>query len=720
MESGDWRASPDDLAPLFSPSSVAIVGASDADGSWAPVLHRTMVEFGYSGPVYAINPSREEALGLKCHPTLAALDEPVDLAIILLPAEAAVDAFEDGCRSDRLGSSMIVASGFAEIGEAEGFALQERLRSIATRHQVPVLGPNVEGFLNFHARFGMYAAAMPRDPRPGGVAVLAQSGAVVWYMAHGASDIGQGLRVAVGIGSEAVVSLGDLLAWCAADQETSVASCYFENIRDLPSLDAGLQAMQEAGKPVVICAPSGSGSASIRAVSAHTGAAIGNAAARDAWLRDRGAVVVENPQFLAAASTLFAGSTRPKGSGVYAAMEAGGDATMFAEASDRVGLVLPPLSSSVEQKLEAILPAFSQPTNPLDVTGQGAFDAPMYLSALEILAKQEDAGVLVLDAAPPRQEPLDRWWARDLIAGATEVGKTNNVVVVSAMASPLTFTDDTLEFLTDTGVTFLQGQLPAAAAIKAMLDYHFGPKSSRMDHAIDRQRLDTAKSLIAGGSGPLDEEASVELLSLYGLTRPDSRVALDARAAVDAWKEIGGAVALKGIVRGEAHKQRLGLVVLNCGSEDVITLGMNLVLQRMRELGDDHPRVLVQRMEDGTELLVGGLVDDQFGPVITVKPGGAAAEVGTWPAYAAPVSGESAEKIASQSLSDAGVPPTDHLVRCLAGVIESISLAVWELSDLVSAIEVNPVVVSASGAVAVDALVERKASESSISGDQGS
>jgi acetyl-CoA synthetase/acetyltransferase len=669
-----------------------------------------MLEFGYSGPVFAVNPSREQALGMACYPSLASLPDAVDLAIVLLPAELAVDAFEEGCDAGLLRSALIVASGFAEIGESDGFALQDRLRAIAGRSRVPVLGPNVEGFLNFQAKFGMYAAAMPRDPRPGGVAVLAQSGAVVWYMAHCASDIGLGLRVAVGIGSEAVVSLGDLLSWCAADQATTVAACYFETIRDLPSLEAGLGAMQEMGKPVLICAPRGSGSASVRAVSAHTGAAIGNAAARDAWLRDRGAIVVENPQFLAAASTLFAASSRPKGRGVYAAMEAGGDATMFAEAADRVGLELPPLDPTVERELGAILPAFSQPTNPLDVTGQGAFDAPMYLSALRILARQPDAGVLVLDAAPPRQEPLDQWWARDLIAGASEIGRTNDVVVVSAMASPLTFTADTLEFLSDSKVTFLQGQLPAASAILAMLDYHFSPSSSRLVRQIDRERRARAMALLQEGIGPLDENASATLLSLYGLPRPEALVVKDARGAVEAWKEIGAPVAVKGLSGGHAHKQRLGLVLLDCDSDEVVSLGTELVLRRLRDLGADRPRVLVQRMESGAELLVGGLVDDQFGPVITVKPGGAAAEIGSWPAYAAPIEGEAAEELATQSIRHAGISESDEAVRSLAEVIEAISAAIWELSDEVVAIEINPVLVSTFGAVAADAMVERRMS----------
>ncbi len=189
---------------------------------------------------------------------------------------------------------MVVSSGFAEAGE-EGAALQAELREAALRTRIPVLGPNVEGFVNYVDRVAPYGTTPPPEPLPGTISVISQSGTVAWAMNQLASDRGVGLRIILGVGNEAVLGLGDMFEWAAADPKTKVVTSYIETMRDVEGIDRGLDALRRAGKPVLICAPEGRSEAARRSIVAHTGALAGNTTLRDAWLRAQGVILVEDP-----------------------------------------------------------------------------------------------------------------------------------------------------------------------------------------------------------------------------------------------------------------------------------------------------------------------------------------------------------------------------------------------------------------------------------------
>ena len=231
------------LQPLLAPRSIAIVGASESPDSWAPEIERSLRHFGYDGELYPVNPKYDEVWGRPCLASITDLPKGVDLVVFVVPARVVVRMIDD-CGARGVRGVMVVSSGFAEAGE-EGAALQEQLREAALRNRLPILGPNVEGFVNYVDHVAPYGTTPPPNPVAGSISVISQSGTVAWAMNQLASDRGVGLRIILGVGNEAVLGLGDMFAWAAADPKTKVVTSYIETMRDVEGIGRGLEALRE-------------------------------------------------------------------------------------------------------------------------------------------------------------------------------------------------------------------------------------------------------------------------------------------------------------------------------------------------------------------------------------------------------------------------------------------------------------------------------------------
>ena len=407
------------LRPLLAPRSIAVVGASESPDSWAPEIESSLRHVGFEGELHPVNPKYDEVWGRPCRPSVLDLPSGVDLAVIVVPARVAVRMVDD-CGRAGVRSAMVVSSGFAEAGE-EGRALQAELGHIARSHDLPVLGPNVEGFVNYVEKVAPYGTTPPPRPLAGSVAVISQSGTVAWTMAQLASDRGLGLRLILGVGNEAVLGLGDLFAWAAEDRQTKVVASYVETMRDVDGIGRGLDALRAARKPVLICAPEARSEAARRSIVAHTGALAGDTALRDAWLRGHGVVLVDDPVTMFEAALLLSHHRRLRTAGVAAAFQSGGACTLFAEAAGAQGLLLPELAASTKRTLRRVLPSFASQNNPLDVTGQAAVETELFRAALRALANDPEVGFVAFDAFPPRFE-TEASWAGPVLARCASCG----------------------------------------------------------------------------------------------------------------------------------------------------------------------------------------------------------------------------------------------------------------------------------------------------------
>jgi acyl-CoA synthetase (NDP forming) len=450
-----------DLTPLLAPRSIAIVGASESPDSWAPEIARSLHHLGFEGDLYPINPKYDTVWGRRCLSSIAELPKGVDLVVFVVPARVVVRMIDD-CGARGVRGIMVVSSGFAEAGE-EGIALQAELREAAMRTGIPVLGPNVEGFVNYVDRVAPYGTTPPPEPFPGTISVISQSGTVAWAMNQLASDRGVGLRIILGVGNEAVLGLGEMFEWAAADPKTKVVTSYIETMRDIEGIGRGLDALRRAGKPVLICAPEGKSEAARRSIVAHTGALAGNTTLRDAWLRARGVVLVEDPVTMFEAALLLSKVKRLRTPGIAAALQSGGACTLFAEAAGAAGLDLPEFSAVTKRTLRTVLPHYASQNNPLDVTGQAAVETDMYEGALEALANDPAVGLIAFDAFPPRLDG-ETPWADPVLRKVRELQRSTGVAFASVAMSPLAYIPSAKAFTKQHGLPFLQGHHAAAGA----------------------------------------------------------------------------------------------------------------------------------------------------------------------------------------------------------------------------------------------------------------
>ncbi len=690
-----------DLRPLLAPRSIAIVGASESPDSWAPEIHRSLAHLGFDGELFPVNPKYERVWGVPCRSSILELPRGVDLVVFVVPARIVVGAIDDCARAGAR-SIMVVSSGFAEAGP-QGRALQDELRAAALGARIPLLGPNVEGFVNYVDRVAPYGTSPPPEPVAGGISVISQSGTVAWAMNQQASDRGLGLRLILGVGNEAVLGLGDLFAWAAEDPHTTLVATYVETMRDVTSIGRGLDALAAARKPVLVCAPAGRSEAVRRSIVAHTGALAGNTALRDAWLRGHGAVLVEDPVTMFEAAVLLSHQRRLRTPGIAAALQSGGACTLFAEAAGAVGLALPEFAPTTKRALRRALPHFASQNNPLDVTGQAAVETHMFEAALEALAGDPAIGLVAFDAFPPRGD--EGVWAEPVLRKVRGLRRSTGVAFASVSMGPLAYGELAKRFVEREGLPFLQGHRAAAGAVQALVDLQ-GVRARRLADVAPHANRAAARRLLRGRDGPLDEERAGRVLELYGLRRPRERVAPTPAAAATAARVVGFPVAVKALAPELPHKAKLGGVRLGLRTAADVERAADEVLRAARRAGAPRPRVLVQAMASGAEVLVGAVVDDAFGPLVTARPGGALAEAGEATFVPAPLSPAQARRYAEEHAARCGLDPRRHDLRAFARALGAIAHAAHDLRDRLVSLEANPLLVGSRGAIAVDALAE--------------
>jgi acyl-CoA synthetase (NDP forming) len=691
------------LSPLLAPRSIAIVGASESPDSWAPEIERSLRHLGFDGELYPINPKYDRVWGRRCLSSIDELPAGVDLVVFVVPARVVVRMI-DGCGAKGVRGIMVVSSGFAEAGD-EGRALQDELRAAALRHRIPILGPNVEGFVNYVDHVAPYGTTPPARPVPGSISVISQSGTVAWAMNQMASDRGVGLRIILGVGNEAVLGLGDLYRWAAQDPKTRVVTSYIETMRDVGGIEAGLDALRAARKPLLICAPEGRSEAARRSIVAHTGALAGNTVLRDAWLRAHGVVLVEDPVTMFEAAVLLSHVKRIRTTGVAAALQSGGACTLFAEAAGAAGLELPEFAASTKRRLKKVLPHYASQNNPLDVTGQAAVETDMFEGALEALAGDPSVGVVAFDAFPPRLAG-ETPWADPVLGKVVELRKRTGVEFVSVAMSPLAYSSEAVAFTERwKRLPFLQGHHASAGAIRALV-HHQGSVTRPRAAAAPHPGRAAARRLLRGSSGAVDEAVGGALLELYGVRRPKEAIASSPEQAAAAARTIGWPVAIKALAPELPHKARLGGVRLAIESKADAERAAADVLNAARRAGAADPKLLVQQMVGGVEVLVGAIVDERFGPFITMRPGGALAETGEADFVACPLTPKQAMAFVTDQAARCGLDPGLHPMNTVARAVTGIGRAAWDLRDRLTSLEANPLLVDERGAIAVDALAE--------------
>jgi acyl-CoA synthetase (NDP forming) len=655
-----------------------------------------LTERGFAGDVYPVNPKYDELAGRRCYPTLADVPGPVDLVLALVPAAHAVDAVRAAGQAGAV-AVIVFASGFAETGP-DGAELQRRLVAAARDTGVRVIGPNCQGVVYSPSRlFATFSAAGER-PLTGscGIAYVGQSGAVGGSVLDIAAERGLDLTAWVSTGNQADADLAEIGRHLVHDPEVRVLAVYAESVRDGAAYERLAAEAAAAGTALVVLR-SGRSSAARRAAVSHTGAMLADDTAFTLVSRRHGVVLVDDVEDLLAAATVLRGQPRPAGRRVVAVSTSGGAGILAADRCEANGLTLPELAPATQDKLARLVPDFGALANPVDVTAQlfNRGDRAFGDVCSIVCADPATDALLVLITMVVGDQAVEL--AEDIVA-ATVGGSVPCSVVWLAGRD---HTAPARAILAGAGIPVFSSIAVAARVAGAL-----APPARPPVPDVPRPPAPGPMPAARPATGLPADEAGWALLDAIGVPRPRFVLARDARAAVAAARELGGPLALKAVAPGLDHKVDVGGVRLGVRAEDAATVHDELAATVPGLAG-----VLVQQMAPaGVELLVGATAGrDGWPPVLTVGLGGIATEVYRDIVTAiAPVDADSAlgmlRSLRSWPLlaGHRHAPALD--VGAVADVLVRVGRAVAQWPDLAE-LEINPLIVTPEGAVAVDVLI---------------
>lgn len=725
------------LSRLFTPRSIAIVGASATPGKIGAMPVSLLRQHGYDGRILPINPRADSIQGLPAAPDLAALDSDVDLVILAVPAAHAAQALQSA-RPGQVGGAVVFTSGFSETG-AEGVAMQETLCAIARERGIRLLGPNCLGYMN--VRHKVYATFSPAPANGavalGGIGMVSQSGAFGAYAYCMARERGLGLSHWISTGNEADIDVADCINWLAHDADTRVIMAYMEGCRDGAKLRGALAAARDAGKPVVVT-KIGRTQAGAQAAASHTAALAGDDAVYDALFRQYGALRARSIEdFFNLGYALDTWQQRPQGKRLGIFTISGGVGALMADEAEEAGLSLPEPDSAAQARLLERVP-FAGPRNPVDVTGQVVSEPGLLLAtADDMLADGRYDALAVFLAAAGSSEAL--WPTFETFAREMRARHPDVPLAFCALFPPerrrelerlgtLVFEDPSAAIRTIGAVAGLAGPTSDAASDGSKTESTnsstngstTGTTSGNTDGTSNAgPNAHASVPSVNASTAPLrdtyNEVQAMDVLRQAGLPVPDCTLATDADTAVAAAARAAGPVVLKVVSPDILHKSDVGGVRLNLSGEDAVRHGHAAILDSVRTHCPTAriDGVLVAPMAPkGVECIVGMHSDPVFGPVVMFGLGGVFVEVLKDVSFRlAPFDHAQAlsmiREIKGYALLQGarGAPPCD--IHALADALVALSRFADARREDFSSVEINPLLAlpDGQGVLALDAVL---------------
>ncbi len=690
----------------MAPRSIAVIGASRTRQSVGGQLLHNLIDGGFTGPVYPINPSSDSVQAVRAYASLADVPGAVDMAIIAVPAAAVLDAARE-CVAKGVREVVVVSAGFAEVGEA-GADLQAELVTICRDGGIRLVGPNCMGVVNTAPDVRMNGQFAPIAPLAGHLGVLSQSGALGLALIHEANALGLGLSSFVSLGNQADLFGDDFLSYWADDDATRVVLLYLEAIAD-PRRFARIARRVGRSKPI-IAVKSGRSSAGERATSSHTGALLGASDVTvDALFRQAGVIRTDTLAEMFDVAALLSSQPLPRGRGVAILTNCGGPGILAADACEAVGLNVPQLNSQVRDALAGHLPSLAGLANPVDMIASAT--PADYARAMELIAADPAVESLIVISGPPLATPTDE------LAGAIRdaAARLPRPLTVAAVFMSTTAPRAAL---TSDGTTVPSYAYPETAAyalghVVRYAEWRAAPLGEvrQVPEGCDPGVI---TALTSGGEAEespwLGPREVRDLLLCYGLPVVDQELVATPSEAAQVAARFAAPVALKAISPHVVHKSDARGVRLGLASPAQVESAAQEIAAGYAAAG--HPIVgfVVQRMAgEGVEMLVGVVHDRLFGPVVACAAGGTETELLHDVAVRiTPLTdvdaGHMVRSLATFPLLDGyrGAPRCD--VAALEDVLLRVS-AMVEAHPEIAEMDLNPVIVQPHGAVIVDARV---------------
>ncbi len=702
------RATRHPLDPLFRPASVAVIGATEKRGSVGRTVLWNLISSPFGGTVLPVNPNRSNVLGVRAYASLAAIDQPVELAVIVTPA-GSVPAVMDECAAKGVKGVIIISAGFREIGPA-GEELERRILAQAREARIRVIGPNCLGVMNPIG--GMNATFAAGMASAGSVGFVSQSGALLTAVLDWSAREGVGFSSVVSLGSMLDVGWGDVIYYLGDDPNTKSILIYMETIGDARAF---LSAAREVAltKPIVVIKPGRTAEAA-KAAASHTGSLTGSDEVLEAAFRRVGVLRVERIDDLFGIAEVLAKQPRPKGPNLTIVTNAGGPGVLATDALVGGGGHLTPLSEQTMAAYNEVLPSVWSHNNPVDIIG----DAPpeRYAKALEIAAADPAAdGMLVVLTPQAMTDPSAT--ARELVPYAHISGKP---VLASWMGGAEI--QEGAATLRDAGIPTFDYPDTAARMFNYLwrssesvrLLYETPTLAAQDGAGIDRDKAaEVIAAVLRDGRTLLTEVESKQVLAAYGVPITETRVAGDADAAVAAARDIGYPVVVKLYSHTISHKTDVGGVQLNLVDDAAVRAAFESIQEAVTEKrgADQFEGVTVQPMINytGYELIVGSSTDPQFGPVLLFGTGGQLVELFRDRALALPpLTTTLARRMIERTIISGalhgirGRRPID--TAALEELLVRFSLLVAE-QRRIAEIDINPLLASPERLIALDARI---------------
>jgi len=691
------------LESLFTPGTVAVIGASATPGKVGYAVMSNLVNGGFDGTIVPVNPRGGDILGIKAYKDLGGYPSTVELSVITVPQKFVKDAVSDSLNAGAK-SIVVITAGFKEVGP-EGARAEEELVEMVRHRGVRMLGPNCLGVINTHHSFNAsFAEGIPKE---GGISVVSQSGALLAALLDFAEERHLGLAKLVSIGNKADINEVDLFAALADDEETKVLVAYLESISSGDEFIRVAENVAEK-KPLVVL-KSGTSTAGVKAASSHTGSLAGADIAYGAAFRRAGVIRADSFEQIIDFATALATQPLPEGNRVAIITNAGGPGIMAADAVEHAGLEVASLDSFTSSALKAKLPDAASVGNPIDVLGDA--DPERYKAAVE--ASLQDGtvdAVMVILTPQAMTKPAET--ARAI--GEAHDGKKPILAVFMGGQDVLPGRSE----LVAQSLPDYPDPERAVRALRAMVDYvewKRRPQRVVTRFPVNRRRVERIVSQhVRTGRLQVSEVKAKAILGAYDFEVPEGGIARSGDEAVELGERLGFPVAMKILSPDIIHKSDVGGVKINLTNKQQVRDAYDLMMLRIPQVAPDAhiDGVYIEQMaHPGLEVILGMTRDPQFGPMLMFGLGGIFVEVMKDVTFhLAPITADEAMQMLrstrSYALLEGARGETGVDLSSIAGGLQRISQLVTDFPQIAE-LDINPFIVGEVGTepVAADARI---------------
>ncbi|XOV87993.1 MAG: GNAT family N-acetyltransferase [Pseudomonadota bacterium] len=701
------------LKSLFEPGSVALVGASERENAVGTLVLRNMLEGGFKGAIYPVNPKHDLVQGQRCFPSVADIGQAVDLAVITAPA-AEVPGIIEACGQQGVRYAVVLSAGFREVGNS-GRRLEDRVLASARRHGIRFVGPNCLGVMRpgtgFNATFNKGGA------HPGKLALVSQSGALCTAILDWAYSQQIGFSSVISMGISADVGFGEVLDYLVHDPQTESILLYIEGIEDARTFMSGLRAAARV-KPVMVMKV-GRHESGAQAALSHTGAMVGSDDVFDAALRRAGVVRGARISDLFNVATVLESGQRARGEALTIVTNGGGPAAVACDRASDLGIPLVKLSAETVSRLSAVLPPTWSHGNPVDIIGDASPER--YEAAIRICQQDPDcSGLLVILSPQAMTEPLE------VARRVADLAKLSHKPLLTCWMGG-TQVQAGRDYLSQAGVPGFRTPEAAVEGFSYLTSFHRnqqlllqtpGPMRVEQQPDVEGARL-IIDSVLSEQRTVLTELESMALLASFRIPSVHAGLARTPTEAMVLAQSIGFPVVMKVYAPDVSHKSDVGGVRLGINSAAEVQKTYREIVEavRSRKPEANIVGIVIEAMysnANGRELLVGLNRDPVFGPVVVFGGGGTMAEIQHDRAVALPPLNR---LLAKDMIARTRVAATLGEFRRMApAAVEEVVQVLLRVSEMacelpeIRELDINPLMVSDAGVIAVDArvVVERE------------